>query len=637
MKVSVIIPYHGEQALFQEAMECLAKQSMKDFEVIVIGEEIPDFSQAFSAFITVKPTGDGVAAARNLGLAKASGDYVLFHDADDYLEGTAIETAVSQIGDADVLISQVKYTWYGCKVDFMNDAKLRRNNKQLAAEKNAYDRTSCLGILFRSEFLKNKKLLFDEELYYYPDVDFMAKVHNLRPMKKRCSKAFYYKREHNDPIQTPSLHQRGLYDEQAKRAQVEEQQKVGHLLPENEVCADKKKMMKQRLLKIKKALFSCTEWKFFLYHHVFLKMKVKKNLVVFESFLGRNYSDSPKYIYEYLVKHAPGKYKFVWLFNRPEPIPYEGKTVQRYSFAYFYYMARAGYMVFNGRQPVFIRKRRETTFLQTWHGTPLKKLVFDMDEVTSASPRYKEEVYHQAGDWDYLVAPNEFSAKIFEHCFLYHNTMLKTGYPRNDLLYLPETEKKTMTDAIKGELGIPLDKKVILYAPTWRDDQYYDHGKYSFRLEFDLEQMKERLGDEYVLLVRTHYFVVDCLDVEKYGAFAYNVSQYDDIARLYLISDVLITDYSSVFFDYANLRRPMIFFMYDLDKYRDVLRGFYIDVEEELPGPMVFDTEQLIETMEHLHDVMLTYQDKEEKFYEKYCGLEKGDSTRKVVEAVFGK
>ena len=188
---------------------------------------------------------------------------------------------------------------------------------------------------------------------------------------------------------------------------------------------------------------------------------------------------------------------------------------------------------------------------------------------------------------------------------------------------------------IKGELGIPADKKVILYAPTWRDDEFYGSGQYKFTLQLDLKKMQQELGDEYVVVLRMHYFIVDSLDLSEFTGFAFNGSVYNDIARLYLISDILITDYSSVFFDYANLRRPMLFFTYDLDKYRGVLRGFYIDVEEELPGPMLFTTEEIVDAIRDLPALESKYKEKYDVFYERYCGWEDGTSSKKVVEAVF--
>ncbi len=127
------------------------------------------------------------------------------------------------------------------------------------------------------------------------------------------------------------------------------------------------------------------------------------------------------------------------------------------------------------------------------------------------------------------------------------------------------------------------------------------------------------------------------LDLSEYSGFLYDVSGYPDIAELYLISDLLITDYSSVFFDYANLRRPMLFFTYDLEKYRDILRGFYMDMEEELPGPMLFTTEEIIASVENLDQIQAEYEEKYNIFYKKYCGWEDGRASQRVVDAVFGR
>ena len=149
--------------------------------------------------------------------------------------------------------------------------------------------------------------------------------------------------------------------------------------------------------------------------------------------------------------------------------------------------------------------------------------------------------------------------------------------------------------------------------------------------------MQEKLSDEYVVVLRTHYFIVNVLDLDAYDGFVFNGSSYNDIAHLYLIADILITDYSSVFFDYANLRRPILFFMYDIEKYRDALRGFYIDVQKELPGPILQTSEEVVRSIENIQQISQDYQDKYNVFYDKYCGWEDGTSTKKVVEAVFRK
>lgn len=385
--------------------------------------------------------------------------------------------------------------------------------------------------------------------------------------------------------------------------------------------------------KIKKMFHSKKEFAKSLYIHVFLKQPVKENWIIFESFFGKNYSDSPKYIYEYLAKNYPGKYRFVWVINKKTKIPYKHKEIKRFSIRYYYYLARCKYCVFNGRQPVWMVKREGNVFLQTWHGTPLKKLVFDIDDISSATPKYKQQVYKQSRVWDYLIAPNAFSSETFRRCFMFDKTMLETGYPRNDILHSPDRDK--LAQQIKERLRIPKDKKVILYAPTWRDDEYYAKGQYKFELRLDLDMLHRELGKEYVVLLRTHYFIADSIDVSALEGFAYNVSKYDDISELYLISDILITDYSSVFFDYANLKRPMLFFTYDLEKYRDMLRGFYFDIEREVPGPLVFTSEEVVDAIKNIEDIKKQYSQIYEGFYHRFCEWEDGHASEKVVKSVF--
>ncbi|HEX3023457.1 MAG TPA: CDP-glycerol:glycerophosphate glycerophosphotransferase [Lachnospiraceae bacterium] len=384
----------------------------------------------------------------------------------------------------------------------------------------------------------------------------------------------------------------------------------------------------KRIIKNRKALAK------FLYIRYFLNMKMKDNWVICESFFGKSYSDSPKYIYEYLNKTYPGKYKFIWVINNKKTnIPYNPVKVKRYSIRYAYYLARCKYDVFNVRPPQWVRKRKGNVFLETWHGTPLKKLVFDQEEVTAASPLYKQQFYKQSRDWDYLIAANYFSSEVFRRCFMYNNVMLETGYPRNDIMHYENRDE--IAKGIRAKLGIPTDKKTILYAPTWRDDEFYGKGEYKFALQLDLHRMKQELGKEYVVLLRTHYYIADSLDVTGLEDFAFNLSKYDDISELYLISDLLITDYSSVFFDYANLKRPMLFFTYDLEKYRDVLRGFYIDMVKEVPGPLLFTSDEVIDAIKNINTITEEYKERYEVFYEKFCGLEDGHASQKVAEAVF--
>lgn len=369
--------------------------------------------------------------------------------------------------------------------------------------------------------------------------------------------------------------------------------------------------------------------------YVFRRMKQRDDWIVFESFVGRNYSGQPKYIYRYLQKNCGNKYKYIWMVN-DKNLEVEGKCkkVKRLGLRYYYYMTRSKYWVSNTRQPYSLPKRASQIMLETWHGTPLKKLFFDMDDVHSTNPDYKQIVYRQARDWDYLLSDNPFSTEKFQSCFMYEKEkILEMGYPANDPLYASDIKERAAE--LKNEMGIPLDKKVLLYAPTWRDDDSYGEGEYKFNMALDLQRLKKELGDEYVILLRMHYWVVDKLDLTGLSDFVINVSSYSDITDIYIVSDICMTDYSSVFFDYANLKRPILFYMYDLEKYRDVLRGFYLDVEKDLPGPILTDNEQVIDALKNIDTVAEKYKDRYEEFYDRFCCIDDGNAAKRVCEKVF--
>jgi len=369
--------------------------------------------------------------------------------------------------------------------------------------------------------------------------------------------------------------------------------------------------------------------------YVFNRMSLKENWIVFESFMGRNCSGQPKYIYKYLQENYGNKYKYIWVVDRKGVnIPGKHTKCKRLGLKYFYYMNRSKYWVTNMRQPLSIPRREETILLSTWHGTPLKRLVFDMDDVHSANPKYKETVFKQTRGWDYLISDNPFSTDTFQSCFLFdREKIIETGYPANDPMYAPNREE--LANKIRKKLSIPENKKVILYAPTWRDDQFYDKGQYGFDLDLDINRLKKEFGEEYVLLLRLHYFIVDQLDLSQYGDFTRDGSSYDDITDLYLISDILITDYSSVFFDYANLKRPILYYTYDIEKYRDVLRGFYLDMEKDLPGPLLLTNDDVVDAIKNIEQIAEQYKDRYEEFYNRFCCVDDGFASKRVVEKVF--
>jgi CDP-glycerol glycerophosphotransferase len=286
--------------------------------------------------------------------------------------------------------------------------------------------------------------------------------------------------------------------------------------------------------------------------------------------------------------------------------------------------------------PLWIRKSNNTVYVQTWHGTPLKRLALDMDEVhmpgTNAAD-YKKNFLKDSNKWDYLVSPNAYSSKIFKRAFDFHKSLIESGYPRND--FLVHSNNDDTIDKLKSKLHLPLDKKIILYAPTWRDNQFYKKGQYKFDLQLDFEKFKNSLGDNYVVLLRLHYLVAEKLDLSEYEHFVYDFSNYEDIRDLYLVSDLLITDYSSVFFDYAILNRPILFYTYDIEEYRDHLRGFYFDFETGAPGPILKTTDEVIASIIKLENTVFQQNNERVNFNNQFCYLEDGCATERVVNKIF--
>ncbi|MDW8564937.1 CDP-glycerol glycerophosphotransferase family protein [Staphylococcus shinii] len=373
--------------------------------------------------------------------------------------------------------------------------------------------------------------------------------------------------------------------------------------------------------------------------NIFTKLPIKNDTILYESFLGKNYSDSPKSIFKYLIENDNRDWKHVWILNNKEIIENEEefknknvKIIKRFGWKYFYYVTISKYFVLNMRQPKWLYKKDDQVILSTWHGTPLKRLVFDMENVTSANKNYKKDFYNQSRNWNYLIAANKYSEEIFESAFMYpKENILTYGYPRNDIL---TNHTKSYKNMVKEKLGLPSSKKVILYAPTWRDDEFHSAGNYKFKLQLDLDLLREELGNEYVIALRMHYFISDNMDLTGFESFAYDFSKYNDINDLYIVSDVLITDYSSVFFDYAILKKPILFYTYDLDKYKNMLRGFYIDVNKDLPGPLLLSNNEVLDSIKNIDKVNENFKEKYEDFYNKYCYLEDGSASKRIINTV---
>ena len=248
--------------------------------------------------------------------------------------------------------------------------------------------------------------------------------------------------------------------------------------------------------------------------------------------------------------------------------------------------------------------------------------------------QYHDDFRKNTSLWQYLIAQNSYSSEIFRHAFDFKGEMLEIGYPRNDILI--NKNNKEDIDEIKTRLNIPKDKKVILYAPTWRDNEYYEKGKYKFATEMDFDQMKSELSDEYVLIVKFHYLVKENIDWSKYDDFVIECDADWDIQELYLISDMMITDYSSVMFDYSLLKRPMIFYAYDLENYKNNLRDFYFDMINEVPGPICLTNDEMIGFIKNYTEesYKMEFGEKYKNWSEKFNTFDDGNASKKVIDLI---
>lgn len=372
--------------------------------------------------------------------------------------------------------------------------------------------------------------------------------------------------------------------------------------------------------------------------------KLDDKLVYFRTFSGRGYSDSPKAMYEYMLSAPEYKdFRFVWCFKEPEKYDYlvkddkSGRTsiVKFRTKADNIALRKAKYWITNYRMLNHQYPRKGQIYLQCWHGTPLKRLGYDIiesDNAMNSLAEIKEKYRTDAEKFSYMLSPSPFATDKFATAWNLNETgqrykIIEEGYPRNDKLATATEEDRK---AIRKKLGVE-GKKVILYAPTWRDNQHTSGQGYTYKTEVDFDKLHKELGDDYVILFRAHYLVANSFDFARYEGFIKDVSSYGDINDLYIASDLLITDYSSVFFDYSILERPIIFYMYDLEHYANEMRGFYLSLDE-LPGPIVQTEDDLIKEIKAVDGWKAD--DKYREFVKRFNPYEDGNSSKRVLARI---
>lgn len=302
-------------------------------------------------------------------------------------------------------------------------------------------------------------------------------------------------------------------------------------------------------------------------------LPIKKKKILLLSYYGKQYGCNPKYISEYLVKQNSG-YDIVWAFTKPDKYNIPGiKKVKYYSFRFFYELCTSNVIITNYRMITLFKKRKNQIYIQTWHSS-LRLKTIEKNAIESLPAHYIKMAQHDSQYIDCLISGCEFSTNIFKSSFWYNGLILKCGTPRNDLFFTTDLNiKKKITD----KYNIPENNRIILYAPTFR--QNYNLECYNIDYIKLEETLQSRFGGEWSIFVRLHPHLTQFSQQLLFGKPTVDVTDYDDIQELLFVSDVLISDYSSLIFDYSLTQKPCFLYVPDLNQYMEKERALYFDIK----------------------------------------------------------
>lgn len=324
----------------------------------------------------------------------------------------------------------------------------------------------------------------------------------------------------------------------------------------------------------------------FIFGFMGIFVKYDPDLIIFVSYMGTGFNDSPKSIYDYIKSNKKyNKYRCIWAFEKPDDYP-DVPSVKIDSLRYFILLLKAGYWVSNTNiQRGLSFKKKRTMWMYTCHGTAIKLCGNDC-------PGRKDFDYSRVNT---ICVQSKFDEKVMRHGFKARKeSFLECGRPCSDQLFHASEDDHLK---MRKKLGIPSNKKVILYAPTWRDS--IDGGNtYTIKPPIDFSYWQKELGDEFVILFRAHHITTSVLDV-TFNDFVRDVSGYPSINELMIASDILISDYSAVLMDFAILERPVLCFAYDYEEYIKE-RGTYFEIDDKLPNKSCRTEKELIERIKDL-------------------------------------
>lgn len=358
---------------------------------------------------------------------------------------------------------------------------------------------------------------------------------------------------------------------------------------------------------------------------------IQKNKIIFWSDLGKRYSCNPRHFSDYIRKNYSDFYDIVWMFDNeikiPVDFPEELRVVRYFSKEFLFEVATAKYVICNARIPkwFYFIKRREQIYIQTWHSS-LRLKAIEKDAEDNLSDKYIEDAKFDSSQISYIVSGCKFSSQIFKESFWYSGELLEVGTPRIDYLIAQSGNK----DKIFSKSGLDKNYKYVLYAPTFRKGD--DMSAYDINMVSLIKVLSQRFGGKWKVLYRLHPNMVDGVRIEDLPEYCIDMCDYHDMQELLILSDILITDYSSSMFDVTCLEKLCILYVSDLKKYIENERKLYFDIKQ-LPFLIAHNNEELINRIEQFDED--DYKKKIKSFNLLIGSFEQGDSCEKIYKALF--
>ncbi len=371
---------------------------------------------------------------------------------------------------------------------------------------------------------------------------------------------------------------------------------------------------------IKRSIFLRTKW---VYNFISPFTKVKKNKIVFSNFWGRGYGCNPKYIAQYIIEHNL-PFKLYWLIDKQKCknetyLPKEIKEVDINSFGALYHLSTAFVWIDNSRKFLYPPKKKSQLYIQTWHGNVGPKKIEKSAE-NNLEDWYKKNAKKDSQMIDLCISGSSHLTQIYKNDFWYSGQVLESGYPRTDILF-----NDTKIQNLKCELGY-FDKKICIYAPTFRNNNSLkpynlDYGKLKTSLE-------SKFGGNWIIFLRFHPNMNDFININL-PDFVVNVSQYSDVQELMAISDCMITDYSSIIFEFMLTKRPAFIYASDLNEYKKNERSFYFTLDST-PFSLAKDNNELSNNIINFNNI--EYQKKIFAFSNKMHIFDDGKSSERIIK-----